>query len=226
MLAPDVTPTGLGAARWYILPSDVLDREVPGLLELEDLLNTYTDRAKLRRVKPETIFQEFFDSSAHAHMLYRGLFEQNHRKVTLPRADGRWDQPDYVQRPRRLSSVRRRGGVLDLKLPDVPLLKAGYRRDFSAKVHGAVAQLRDYRDRIDKRDPAVLAALQRQLGWIPRHPKLAVVIGLRQREDPDALRHREETLLRDLDVDLVTYDDVLDREARRIVLQHSLTAGH
>ena len=71
----------------------------------------------------------------------------------------------------------------------------------------------------------VLAELRRQLGWIPARPTQAVVIGLRHREDPEVLQQREETLLRDLDVRLITYDDVLSREVQRIVLQHRLSAG-
>jgi len=227
MVAADVSPEGLARAHWYVLPSDVLERDLPGLAEFEDLLNTYEERARLLRKKPETIFQEFFSNAVHAHMLYEGLYDHNHPKVTLPDPvrPRRHYQPDLIQRPRPLSAAKG-GRVLDFKLPDVKLLtRTAFHPGFTADLWRAVQQLRDYRERIDSGAPAVVLELQRQLGWIPAKPSQAVVIGLRDREDPEVLQHREETLLRDLDVRLITYDDVLNREVQRIVLQHRLSAG-
>jgi len=225
MLAAPASAAGLTQAHWYIFPADVLARDIPGLLELDDLLRTFKERAKLLRKQPETIFQDFFNQPRHAHMLYQGLFTANYPKVPLPVPGRRPLQPDYLQSSRPLSSLGSRGGVLDLKRPDACLLTKGRHSSLGAEIFRAVAQLQDYRDRLDSGDPAVAAAQFQRMGCVLRQPLMSVVIGLRRDYDPDDLRHQEETMLEPLEVQLITYDDIIQREAQRIMLQHRLAGG-
>lgn len=63
-------------------------------------------------------------------------------------------------------------------------------------------------------DPANLAAVLEALGYLPRKPKLAVLIGRVAKNDPD----REAFMLRqsELDVKVVTYDEILQTQASQI----------
>ena len=223
-LAVGASPKTLRDADYYIVPNDILE-DAQAFIDLEELLNNYRVVAKARRVKPETVFQEFFE--AYPHMMLRGDFGSLHPKPRLPRpeAPGRFFAPDFLQGP-RLLSAQRRWGVAELKLPDVPLLEhqRAFHRGFSQKVHKAINQLVDYREVIDRRDSAVMEALRRQVGGVPDNPRLAVIIGRRPKakEDLRDLHHRMRTMLEPLDVDVITYDDVLETEQRRLILQFTL----
>ena len=82
----------------------------------------------------------------------------------------------------------------------------------SSKLHRALQQLHDYRNYFNRQDSA--AELQRQFGFAPINPKLAVLIGRRTSDDPDKL---SPTLDRYLDIEVLTYDDVLSMEAARLI---------
>jgi len=228
LLGEDASWQDLRRSNFYIVSADV-GEDVPAWQELEDLLDTYERRAALRRprVKPETILQEFFET--HAHMIFRGLFESNVPKLRIPdpqRGSGRKGEhiPDFAQLPRSLSMIETRTGLLDLKLPKEQLLeRSRFHRDFTRSVHKAVAQLTDYRDRLAQGGSRMEGMLKRQLGYVPQNPRLAVIIGRRPpKADLGDFEHRARTTVAPIGVDLVTYDDILDREEQRLILQSRL----
>lgn len=92
-----------------------------------------------------------------------------------------------------------------------------------AKLGAAIDQLVDYRESIDKGDEAVRESLRRSVGLDFMRPKLAVVIGRRpvSEHELDDLARRLEQRSR-YEIEVVTYDDLLDAEQRRILLQASL----
>ena len=90
------------------------------------------------------------------------------------------------------------------------------RKDMSSKLHRALQQLHDYRNYFNRPDSA--EELQRQFGFAPLNPKLAVLIG-RRGSDRDKL---STVLDRYLDIEVLTYDDVLSMEAVRLLGELSL----
>jgi hypothetical protein len=73
--------------------------------------------------------------------------------------------------------------LLELKGPDEKTLQKGRHAGFTAKVHRAVNQVRDY-DRY-LRDPANIAAIIKGLGDLPDESKLAVLIGRAPKSDAE-----------------------------------------
>ena len=66
--------------------------------------------------------------------------------------------------------------ILDLKLPDVPLIsQRRFHPRFSSKVLNAIAQLRDYRSLFAR--PDLASELRERFGAVPLNPKLAILVG-------------------------------------------------
>lgn len=225
ILAEDASLHGLRSAGYYILKSDVID-DLPAYRELEALLSTFRDVADARECNPETALQDFFERNPH--MMLGDSFGGLRPKARIPRPNGchPW-VPDFAQEPRPFSLVHNRWGFTDLKLPDVRMLNAKrLHRGFSAKVKEALDQLLDYRDDIENADSRAQALLMKWYGCIPRNPKLAVIIGRRpsQVDEIEELDHRIGTYA-PLGVEVMPYDDILDGEEDRLLLQFSLGAG-
>jgi len=226
LLGDRVTPKGLSAAGYYLVGADVLD-EVPAYAALEDLLNTFRPRAAAEGVKEETLFQRFFE--LYPHMLQGQSFEEAHAKVRLPRKEGKHYEPDFLMRSRPSDLHVQRHGVLDLKRPDVPLLvgQRRFHRRLSSEIHAAVTQLHDYSHEI--RRPSTRASQRhvlQALGEIPRRPRKIVVIGRspRSSDDRQLLASRIEESLAPVGVQVLSYDDLLDDEGRRLMLQITLSS--
>lgn len=100
--------------------------------------------------------------------------------------------------------------LLELKGPAEKLLSGKLHRGFSAKVHHAVDQVRDY-DRT-LRDPANFEALRKGLGYIPSSSKLAVLIGRLPKSAGDIEVFTQRSS--ELDVQIVTYDEILQTQER------------
>jgi hypothetical protein len=118
--------------------------------------------------------------------------------------------PDYLLSP-ILGPVNGAAvGLLELKGPGEPIL-AGPRlhRGLAAKIHHAIDQVRDYSRYLQ--DPANHPEIVRSIGHAPNRSKLAVLIGRTPRNCID----RENFALRksQIDVEIVTYDDVLEIQA-------------
>jgi len=208
-------------APFYILQTDALD-DLPVYRQLETVLNTFRQIAKASRRKPETVLQLFFEQNPH--LLARRRYGRQHAKPVLPRKGKRPWAPDFVHEPLPLSEVHRDWSITDLKLPDAKILERprAFHRGLSWAIHRAINQLSDYRDQIQSRDPKIREAVIRRFGTVPLRPRRAVVIGRRPNNAEEIeLVHRR---ARDLGVrvDLITYDDLLDDEAQRILLQSVL----
>jgi hypothetical protein len=218
ILTDEATPGSLRAGQYLILAQDVLQEFAP-YLKLRHLLNNYRALASGQGIKPESIFQRFFEE--HPHLIRRDLFGLHWSQPTLriPGDANEFLRPDFVLRPRVGAEVGTRWQVLDLKLPDDKLLVSqGFHAALSAKLTKAIQQLQDYREYFNR--PDADAELQRQFGARPRNPKLAVLIGQRSRlDDPTAL---DKAQARYLDVEILTYDEVVGLEAQRLALHSAL----
>lgn len=106
--------------------------------------------------------------------------------------------------------------LLEMKGPAESTLRKGPHRGFTAQVTKAVDQVRDY-DRY-LRDPANIAAILKGLGYRPDASKLAVLIGRSPKSDAEqevwAQRQSE------LDVKVVTYDEILAKQVAHLQDSH------
>jgi hypothetical protein len=216
LLADESTPGALRDAQFLILAEDFLD-SFGRYDELKFLLEHYEQVAKSNGQKPETVFQRFFE--AHPELIQRDAFSAVFAKPTLrlPEAPGRFYQPDFVMKPRTGASVGTNWEILDLKLPDDPLVTSGaFHPAFSSKLTRAVQQLRDYREYFSRHDTK--DELIARFGYQPLHPRVAVLIGRRDRAE--GLERAQGSAA--LDVDVITYDDIVEFEESRLVLQAQL----
>jgi hypothetical protein len=111
--------------------------------------------------------------------------------------------------------------LLELKGPAEKTFKQGFHPGFAAKVHNAVDQVRDY-DRY-LRDPLNISAVLRSLGYIPENAKLAVLIGRKPKDltDRAAWTQRQS----ELNVEVITYDEILEKQERQIKAPYTLRFG-
>lgn len=210
ILTDAATPDGLRQNQFLVLGADLLG-EFAAYQELSAALNSYEVVAKVERIKPETVFQRLFEK--YPHLIYRNRFDAHFAKPAFrdPRT-GKLIQPDFVLAPQ----VRREHGpaweILDLKLPRETLLTSRrFHPDFSQKVHHAIRQLNNYRKtlaREDMRDEIV-----QRLGFQPLNARAAVLIGRRREEDDEVLSSLNDPVN---NVELITYDDILDFEVSRL----------
>ena len=101
--------------------------------------------------------------------------------------------------------------LLELKGPTESTLTKGLHGGFTAKITGAVNQVRDY-DRY-LRSPANLIAVERALGYVPDASKLAVLIGRAPKEAEKEMWERRRS---ELNVEVVTYDEILATQANQL----------
>jgi|HubBroStandDraft_6_1064221.scaffolds.fasta_scaffold03031_5 hypothetical protein len=135
--------------------------------------------------------------------------------VRLQDGSGKILIPDFVMKP--IVALQRDSNweVLDLKLPQAKLLAGpADHRGFSAQVMHAMNQVKDYKDYFE--NPANAADVQSKLGHRLQHPRLAVLIG--RMPPPEEVELLEKAQARDLEVRVVTYDEIL--EAQRKVKFH------
>lgn len=213
LLADEATPGALRAAQYLILTEDFLET-FNTYDELKFLIEHYENIARAERIKPESVFQRFFEKNPH--LILRDAFDRYWAKPTLriPESGGRCYQPDFVLRPRAAANLGTKWEVLDLKLPDDPLLTAGsFHPAFSQKLTKAIQQLRDYRMYFNR--PDAKDELFARFGYQPTHPRISVLIGRNDRTS--GLEHAQGSAA--LDVNVITYDEILELEERRVVLQ-------
>jgi anti-anti-sigma factor len=146
----------------------------------------------------------------HPQFLLGRDYDDLHSQVVLEReADGPL-VPDFLLRPHDGTLC----DIVDIKLPTASLIVGSHnRRRFSAAIADAAAQLRTYRDYFD--DKARRESVREKYGFTAFRPKLSVVIGRRAEIDPVAYKQiRDGT--RDLEV--VTYDDLLEKARKFMIL--------
>jgi hypothetical protein len=215
ILCPRATPGSLRSSNLYLVSSDSI-QEAQKYFELEFLLNGYREIAAAEHVKPETVFQRFFDENPQ--MLYRGSYGRHWSKPNLP-IPGSTEryQPDYVLAPLVGPEFGFNWEVTDLKLPEQPLLlRTRTHQDLPADMVKGLMQLKDYQTYFNRDD--VRSELRQRFGSVPRNPKAALIVGRTPGID-DALRFSEALGKFQLNVSVVTYDDILDFQARKFLLE-------
>jgi hypothetical protein len=217
ILADEATPSGLRQSQYLILADDLINSF--GVYdELRFLIDNYEHIARKEKIKPESVFQRFFERNPH--LILREMFSQWWSKPTLrlPEKEGHFYQPDFVLRPHVAASLGTKWEVLDLKLPKDPLLTTGsFHPAFSQKLTKAIQQLRDYRDYFSR--PDTREQLVERFGYAPSHPRLAVLIGRNERTEGLERAHGSAAL----DVEIITYDEVVEFEQNRLALQAQFT---
>lgn len=98
--------------------------------------------------------------------------------------------------------------LLELKGPDQRLVNRGFHAGFAHKVHAAINQIRDYERAM--RNPANFESVGKSLGFLPQSSRLAVLIGRspKSRADVSTFDIRK----REVDVEIVTYDEILESQ--------------
>jgi hypothetical protein len=174
------------------------------LLELEDLINN--------RITREQDLQEFFER--HPHFLRRWDFREVFPQIVLTREDDGPLIPDFILVDRLASNAT----ILDLKLPKSRTVVAKRNRGrFSALVEEARAQLLEYRDWFDDRSNR--ESLKKRFGLEIYRPRLAAIIG--SRAAVESAYELQKLRARTADIEVVTYDDILDDAKRRLLLVKS-----
>ena len=215
ILAPEGTPGGLRRNQYLILAQDYLEG-CDVFNELRWLLENYESLAAAEGIKPETVFQRFFEQ--HPHLVQRNMFDRVWAKPQLQRFEhpGTSYQPDFVLRPTVSAHMGTNWEILDLKLPAVPLHTGKFHPSYSSKLVSAMQQLRNYRNYFSRQDLETRRELLAKFGFQPVHPRIAVLIGRRDREvGLDQIQGDAG----DLDIDVITYDDIVELEEKRLVLQ-------
>jgi len=166
-------------------------------------------QALIDRKVTETEMHRFFEENPAILMEARLGIPISHRPdFTRPRS---W-KPDFAFSP-ILGPIRGKEiEVMELKGPAERTLSAKVHPGFSSKVHRAIDQVRDY-DRCF-RDPANFQAILKSFGFLPDSSKLAVLIG----RDPSSEAEKEAFELRrsEIDVRVITYDEILQTQAKQI----------
>ena len=104
--------------------------------------------------------------------------------------------------------------LLELKGPDAAVLNNTKRhRGFSSALHKAIDQVRDYGRYLSNLENAT--RLIQKLGYLPTTPQMAVLIGRGLKDDAEneIFRRRE---AEQLDVKVITYDDILEGQTRQL----------
>jgi hypothetical protein len=102
--------------------------------------------------------------------------------------------------------------IMELKGRAELNLARRHHRGFSAKVQAAVDQVKDYDDYV--RHPDNLRVVEEAFGYVPAKSKLAVLIGRTPTRDED--REIFERRQSQLNVEVITYDEILQTQANQI----------
>lgn len=152
----------------------------------------------------EAEIQKFFES----HPYFLTIDHTPLPQVHLPKHDGTTLIPDFILKPIVAQQRDSRWEVLDLKLPQVKLLSGrGSRATLSAKVMGALRQLRDYKEYFEH--PQHAREVETLLGLALKRPKLGVLIGKLANTDFEILEREQHY---HADVRIVTYDEILEQQ--------------
>lgn len=171
----------------------------------------------LDRRASETEMHKFFEEHPAILMEARMGIPISHRPRFLQPKN---DKPDFSFAPILGPLDKKSIEVMELKGPAEKTLKAmRFHPGFSTRVHSAVDQVKDY-DRY-LRDPANAAAVLQAFGYLPDASKLAVLIG----RDPKGDAEREIWAQRqsELNVTIVTYDEIFTKQAAQLQDSHPYT---
>lgn len=172
----------------------------------------------LERGASETEMQTFFEEHPAILMEARAGIPISHSpNFVRPKNN----KPDFAFSPILGPEVESSLELLELKCPTEKILNRGDHRGFEAKVTYAINQVRDYERYM--RDASNFQATLRAFGYLPEKTNRAVLIGRAPTRDEDIemwqLRKRE------VDVTVVTYDEILQTQANQIRGPYSLRYG-
>jgi hypothetical protein len=183
------------------------NRDLLGLQHEVEVFEELINRPTLA----ERDLQLFFEANPHFLSTF-GMV----RPLAQPRfkhIDGRILIPDFVLQPVVASQRDDNWEVLDLKLPQSPLVVGPEgRRRLSAQVYAAIRQLRDYGDFFA--DQRHVDQVTSTLGHPLQLPRLAVLIG-RLPSGSDLRALSEEQHLAS-GIRIVTYDEILEQQRAQI----------
>lgn len=215
ILSATVSLTSLQRAKYVVLSSDVFKASA-SYRQLAYLIEHFRLIAAKKGTKPEEVFQRYFD--ANPDFLFAHGFAQIFPKprLMLPEDPGKWLEPDFVTKPSVAPQLGSKWEILDLKLPDVGIVKGStFHQTFTAKLFSALQQLGDYHRYFGRDDAEAKKYLLKAFAFHPRNPKLAVLIGRSSPEYAEAFDHASRTFPLPK-VEIITYDEVLERQSLHI----------
>ena len=174
--------------------------------ELSELINNPNTR--------ESQLQTFFER--HPHFFRRWDHREIYPHVYLTRESGGDGPliPDFIL----TNAAAQEAFILELKLPSARLIRnSNNRRRFADAILEARAQLLEYSDWFENHHHREI--LKARVGMAIYRPHLAVVIG-RAAEFRDEL-DRAKLRSRTPDIDIVTYDDILEAARRRMLIMQT-----
>lgn len=156
----------------------------------------------------ETDFQNFFKS--HPHFFRRWDYREIYPQVYLIRDDQGPLIPDFILTNPEIQQAT----ILELKLPKPKMIRRQENRDrFADAVMEARSQLLGYQDWFE--DKGNRKKLTGKMNMEIFRPRLAVVIG--RSADFRCAIDRQKLAARTPDIDVVTYDDIVNCARRRMV---------
>ncbi len=166
--------------------------------------------ALINDLAPEGAFQLFFEQYP-GFLLCLGNYADLRSHVALVDDGGERWIPDFMLVPRTSPYV----DLVELKRPDTPITasRAGRRRRFSASIHEAAAQLRDYQRFFDDRENRLEFA--KQIGLRACLPRMILVAGTGEL----SAAHRASVGADVPDgLELITYDAIARRASKYAAL--------
>ena len=172
----------------------------------------------LERGASETEMQVFFEEHPAVLMEARAGIPISHSPNF---ASPKNNKPDFAFSPILGPEVESSLELLELKGPSERILNRGDHRGFAAKVTYAINQVRDYERYM--RDASNFQAILRAFGYLPEKTNRAVLIGRAPTRDEDI--EIWEVRKREVDITVVTYDEILQTQANQIRGPYSLRYG-
>jgi hypothetical protein len=199
-------------SEYYYAPSDrrnnqnwlTVKRDNEGLRQDVEMFQVLLDKNAT-----ESEMHRFFEEHPTILMQARMGIPVSHRpNFTQPKDN----KPDFIISPILGPRGNHITELLELKGPGEKTIYKGLHPGFTAKVTHAVDQVRDYGRYLI--DPANLEAVLEGLGYLPQKRNLAVLIGRVPKNDAE----REALMLRqsELNVEVVTYDEILQTQANQL----------
>jgi hypothetical protein len=161
----------------------------------------------------ETKMHQFFEEHPALLMEARMGIPISHRPNFVHPRD--W-KPDFAISPILGPQENRMIELMELKGPLEKTLSRREHRGFSAKVNAAVDQVRDYERYL--RHPHNLRVVEEAFGYVPAKSNLAVLIGRAPVTDQE--KEIFEQRQTELDVKVITYDEILQTQANQIKRVH------
>lgn len=175
-------------------------------------------RLLLEQGASETEMQAFFEEHPAILMEARSGIPISHSpNFARPKNN----KPDFAFSPILGPELRNSVELLELKGPTERILNRGDHRGFAAKVHYAINQVRDYERYL--RDSNNFQAITRAFGYLPGETNRAVLIGRAPIRDEDI--EVWEQRKREVNVTVVTYDEILQTQESQIQGPYNLRYG-